>query len=73
MLVTQIIHALCDSTPRCLRREGQQNANMAALLLPTVSTYEVHEAWTVDTKDHEDHTFCGPCVLILFPVERNAA
>ena len=46
---------------------------MAALLLPTVSTYEVHEAWTVDTKDHEDHTFCGPCVLVLFPVERNAA
>lgn len=38
---------------------------MAAMNRPTEATYTVHEEVTVDTADHEDHTFCG----IMFPVK----
>jgi len=31
----------------------------AVLRRPKVANYSVHEAFTVDTRDHEDHTFCG--------------
>ena len=26
----------------------------------------VHEHFTVDTRDHEDHTFCGVMLLLIF-------
>ena len=32
---------------------------MAALIRPTIASYDVHESFVVDTQDHEDHTFCG--------------
>ena len=32
---------------------------MAALLRPEVANYMTTETHTADTKDHEDHTFCG--------------
>mmetsp|Transcript_19877 Transcript_19877/g.30702 ORF Transcript_19877/g.30702 Transcript_19877/m.30702 type:complete len:474 (-) Transcript_19877:171-1592(-) len=38
---------------------------MAALNRPTEATYVIHDNVTVDTNDHEDHTFCG----IMFPVK----
>lgn len=31
----------------------------AVLQRPKVATYLVHDSFTVDTRDHEDHTFCG--------------
>jgi len=31
----------------------------AVLNRPSVANYIVHESFTVDTQDHEDHTFCG--------------
>ena len=31
----------------------------SALTRSTVADYEVHESYTADTRDHEDHTFCG--------------
>mmetsp|Transcript_58352 Transcript_58352/g.139115 ORF Transcript_58352/g.139115 Transcript_58352/m.139115 type:complete len:305 (+) Transcript_58352:54-968(+) len=37
----------------------------AVLNRPKVANYIVHESFTVDTQDHEDHTFCG----VMFDVE----
>mmetsp|Transcript_26441 Transcript_26441/g.48414 ORF Transcript_26441/g.48414 Transcript_26441/m.48414 type:complete len:317 (+) Transcript_26441:74-1024(+) len=37
----------------------------AILNRPKVANYVVHESFTVDTQDHEDHTFCG----VMFDVE----
>lgn len=37
----------------------------ALLNRPKVANYVVHETFTVDTRDHEDHTFCG----VMFDVE----
>jgi len=31
----------------------------AVMQRPKVANYIVHESFTVDTRDHEDHTFCG--------------
>jgi len=41
---------------------------MAASIRPTSATYTLHEAVSVDTTDHEDHTFSG----VMFPVECKA-
>ena len=38
---------------------------MAALIRPTIASYDVHESFVVDTQDHEDHTFCG----VMFDVQ----
>jgi hypothetical protein len=38
---------------------------MAALNRPTKATYVVHDEISIETADHEDHTFCG----IMFPVK----
>jgi len=38
---------------------------MAAFNRPTKASYAIHEKITVDTTDHEDHTFCG----VMFPIE----
>mmetsp|Transcript_60054 Transcript_60054/g.147619 ORF Transcript_60054/g.147619 Transcript_60054/m.147619 type:complete len:500 (-) Transcript_60054:5753-7252(-) len=38
---------------------------MAALTRPENATYTVQENVTIDTADHEDHTFCG----IMFPIK----
>jgi len=38
---------------------------MAALNRPTFASYVIHEKVTVDTTDHEDHTFSG----VMFPIE----
>lgn len=37
----------------------------AVLCRPTAANHVVHEHITVDTRDHEDHTFCG----VMFDVE----
>jgi hypothetical protein len=37
----------------------------AVLQRPKVANYVVHESFTVDTRDHEDHTFCG----VMFDVQ----
>eukprot|EP00928_Gymnodinium_smaydae_P010672 TRINITY_DN14022_c0_g4_i1.p1 TRINITY_DN14022_c0_g4~~TRINITY_DN14022_c0_g4_i1.p1 ORF type:complete len:325 (-),score=61.88 TRINITY_DN14022_c0_g4_i1:115-1089(-) len=37
----------------------------AVLRRPKVANHIVHESFTVDTRDHEDHTFCG----VMFDVE----
>lgn len=37
----------------------------AVLCRPTAANHVVHDRITVDTRDHEDHTFCG----IMFDVE----
>eukprot|EP00594_Rhizosolenia_setigera_P008511 CAMPEP_0178963654 /NCGR_PEP_ID=MMETSP0789-20121207/15164_1 /TAXON_ID=3005 /ORGANISM="Rhizosolenia setigera, Strain CCMP 1694" /LENGTH=619 /DNA_ID=CAMNT_0020648187 /DNA_START=36 /DNA_END=1895 /DNA_ORIENTATION=- len=47
---------------------------MAALTRPTEATYTISERVTVNTSDHEDHTFCGIAFPVeckeIFPVER---
>lgn len=37
---------------------------MASLTRPTKATYVSHEDVTIDTLDHQDHTFCG----VMFPL-----
>ena len=29
------------------------------LVLRKVANHTIHESFTADTRDHEDHTFCG--------------
>jgi len=41
----------------------------AVLQRPKVANHVVHESFTVDTRDHEDHTFCG----VMFDVRCRAA
>ena len=38
---------------------------MSALLLKKQADYLVHDSYTVETEDHEDHTFNG----VMFDVE----
>ena len=38
---------------------------MAALILKERADYLVHDSYTVETEDHEDHTFNG----VMFDVE----
>lgn len=40
----------------------------AVLKRPKVANHVVHESFTVDTRDHEDHTFCG----VMFDVRCKA-
>jgi len=37
----------------------------AILQRPTVANHVVHESFTADTRDHEDHTFCG----VMFDIQ----
>jgi len=42
---------------------------MAAINRPKKADYCVHEAYSVDTKDHEDHTFCGIMFSMMVKAE----
>ena len=47
------------------RQEAENAAGRGSLDLQVSADYAVHETYTVDTTDREDHTFCG----IMFDVE----
>lgn len=49
--------------------DSEQEFIPAVLNRPKVANHIIHESFTVDTRDHEDHTFCG----IMFDVQCKGA
>lgn len=45
----------------------------AVLQRPLVANYSVHENFSVDTRDHEDHTFCGVMFDVICKAFSNCA
>ncbi|CAE8672579.1 unnamed protein product, partial [Polarella glacialis] len=45
--------------------ESEEEFIPAILNRPKVANHVVHESFTADTRDHEDHTFCG----VMFDVQ----
>jgi len=53
--------------------EEQDRFIPAVLQRPLVANYSVHENFSVDTRDHEDHTFCGVMFDVICKAFSNCA